>query len=64
MTSCGSPESSMQDLRVRAVLALFNGDTAAQVSARYGIGRSKQNDMAEPEQAKNACKMENYSLQY
>ncbi len=40
MTSSGSPTSLLQDVRAQAVLALFNGDTAAQVSARYGIGRS------------------------
>ena len=32
--------SSPKDLRVQAVLDLLHGDTAAQVSARYGIGRS------------------------
>ena len=32
--------SSPQDLRVQAVLDLLRGDSAAQVSVRYGIGRS------------------------
>src|SRR5208282_3434452 len=32
--------SSTHDLRVKAVLAMLHGDSAAQVSARYGIGRS------------------------
>ena len=32
--------SSSKDLRLQAVLDLLHGDTAAQVSARYGIGRS------------------------
>ena len=35
-----SASSSPQDLRVQAVLALLHGDSVAQVSAHYGIGRS------------------------
>jgi transposase-like protein len=40
MTDTAASSSSLQDLRVQAVLALLQGNPAAQVSARYGIGRS------------------------
>ncbi|SPF38529.1 hypothetical protein SBDP1_200013 [Syntrophobacter sp. SbD1] len=40
MSHAAPSSSPAQDLRVQAVLDLLRGDPAAQVSARYGIGRS------------------------
>ena len=40
MTHSAPSSASPQDLRAQAVLDLFRGDPAAQVSERYGIGRS------------------------